>query len=302
LGVKLPIWLPTIKSQESPRFPCVQVACDIPLESSQQGIQLCFKPHFNRRFARKVMSPPSHESPNYGNFGTPKTKWHLGVGPVARHRIYYKGKGGGFPQVRGCGESCESEFACGSFVHQKCSSYALTNLLFGLCKSMWMIELLINLPNPLPELQHAPLSPKCYELRSAPQPFSPSVVFTFGLAIKSIEELGGASLGMVFKGKNLNVDGSTCCKDNVTPFSLKLIKNPTHFWIKFNPIKWIILDIFPCFLDSLNSIQLYLTFDEEETQKKLHIISWHLDLNKKSLIDKFLKVQILNQFLGKRFG
>ncbi len=24
----------------------------------------------------------------------------LGVGPVARHRIYYKGEGGGFPQVR----------------------------------------------------------------------------------------------------------------------------------------------------------------------------------------------------------
>ncbi len=28
------------------------------------------------------------------------TKWHLGVGPVARHRIYYKEEGGGFPQIR----------------------------------------------------------------------------------------------------------------------------------------------------------------------------------------------------------
>jgi hypothetical protein len=29
------------------------------------------------------------------------TKWHLGVGPIVRHRIYYKGEGGGgFPQVR----------------------------------------------------------------------------------------------------------------------------------------------------------------------------------------------------------
>jgi hypothetical protein len=32
-------------------------------------------------------------------FGSPGTKWHLGVGPVAKHREYYKGEGGCFPQV-----------------------------------------------------------------------------------------------------------------------------------------------------------------------------------------------------------
>jgi hypothetical protein len=32
--------------------------------------------------------------------GSLKTKWHLGVGPMAKHIVYYKGKGGGFPQVR----------------------------------------------------------------------------------------------------------------------------------------------------------------------------------------------------------
>jgi hypothetical protein len=31
---------------------------------------------------------------------TPKTKWHLGADPMVRHRVYYKGEGGGFPQVR----------------------------------------------------------------------------------------------------------------------------------------------------------------------------------------------------------
>ncbi len=30
----------------------------------------------------------------------PGTKCHLGVGPVGRHKVYYKGEGGGFPQVR----------------------------------------------------------------------------------------------------------------------------------------------------------------------------------------------------------
>ncbi len=48
-------------------------------------------------------------------FESPGTKYHLDVGLVERHILYYKGECGGFPHVRGCGESCESEFAHGSF-------------------------------------------------------------------------------------------------------------------------------------------------------------------------------------------
>jgi hypothetical protein len=33
-------------------------------------------------------------------FGSPGTKSHLDVGLVERHKVYYKGEGGGFPQVR----------------------------------------------------------------------------------------------------------------------------------------------------------------------------------------------------------
>ncbi len=33
-------------------------------------------------------------------FGSLGTKCHLDVGLVERHKIYYKGEGGGFPQVR----------------------------------------------------------------------------------------------------------------------------------------------------------------------------------------------------------
>jgi hypothetical protein len=33
-------------------------------------------------------------------FGSPKTKCHLDVGLMRRHKIYYNGEGGGFPQVR----------------------------------------------------------------------------------------------------------------------------------------------------------------------------------------------------------
>jgi hypothetical protein len=33
-------------------------------------------------------------------FGSLETKCHLDVGLVEKHRVYYKGEGGGFPQVR----------------------------------------------------------------------------------------------------------------------------------------------------------------------------------------------------------
>ncbi len=33
-------------------------------------------------------------------FGNPGTKWHLGASPMTMHKIYYKGEGGGFPQVQ----------------------------------------------------------------------------------------------------------------------------------------------------------------------------------------------------------
>jgi hypothetical protein len=32
-------------------------------------------------------------------FGSPETKCHLDVGLMERRKIYYKGEGGGFPQV-----------------------------------------------------------------------------------------------------------------------------------------------------------------------------------------------------------
>ncbi len=33
------------------------------------------------------------------SLGSPGTKCHLGVGPMAMHKVYYKGEGGGFSQV-----------------------------------------------------------------------------------------------------------------------------------------------------------------------------------------------------------
>jgi len=48
-GVKLVVWLPTSKSQESTRPRCVQVECDTLLKSSLGELQVCFRPHPNWR-------------------------------------------------------------------------------------------------------------------------------------------------------------------------------------------------------------------------------------------------------------
>jgi len=158
VGSQIPIWLPTIKSQELPQFPCVQVACHILLESFWWGLQLCLKLHLNQRFGHKVMGLQSCRSSNFENFetlGNLGTKWHLGVGPMATHKEYYKGGQWWLPPSLGHCESCESVFAHGLSMHQKCFSYTQTNL-FGLCKSVWIIDLLINLPSPHPRALMCP--------------------------------------------------------------------------------------------------------------------------------------------------
>jgi hypothetical protein len=58
--------------------------------------------------------------------------------------IEYKGEGGDFPKFR----LWWILWVCAP----KCSNYALTNLLFGLCRSVWIIDLLVNLLVPIPEL------------------------------------------------------------------------------------------------------------------------------------------------------
>jgi hypothetical protein len=51
-----------------------------------------------------LWAPKVAEVPTLGISGLPfenrATKCHLDVAPVERHKIYYKGEGGGFPQVQ----------------------------------------------------------------------------------------------------------------------------------------------------------------------------------------------------------
>ncbi len=73
---------------------------------------------------------------------------------IANHKEYYKRKVVASPNPS-YDEFCESMYTRCSFVHQKCSNYALTNLLFGLCVSIWIIDTLATHLNPLFDLWNA---------------------------------------------------------------------------------------------------------------------------------------------------
>jgi hypothetical protein len=142
----------------------VQVKCDTPLESSRQELQVCVRPHPNWMSEQKVISLQSGGSPNRDNFGTlpweSRDKKPFGCRCRGEmQRILYGGRWW-LPPSPGRGESCESVFARGLSVHQKCSNYALTNLLFGLCRSVGVIDLLVTFPSPYPKVLTCPSTPE----------------------------------------------------------------------------------------------------------------------------------------------
>jgi hypothetical protein len=71
---------------------------------AHRGLQLFFKPHLNQTSAHKIMGPKVARVLTLAilrlPFGSLGTKCHLDVGLMERHIVYYKGEGGGFPQVR----------------------------------------------------------------------------------------------------------------------------------------------------------------------------------------------------------
>jgi hypothetical protein len=71
--------------------------------------------------------------------GSPGTKCHLDVGLVERHKVYYKGEGGGFPQVRGVvslvNPSCPWLFLTPKVLHLCSNHFVLV-----LCRSVWVVE------------------------------------------------------------------------------------------------------------------------------------------------------------------
>jgi hypothetical protein len=63
--------------------------------------------------------------------GSLGTKSHLDVGPMGSHKIYYKGEGGGFPQVR----------AVVNLVCPSCPWFVLAPKMFKLCTNHLVLVL-----------------------------------------------------------------------------------------------------------------------------------------------------------------
>jgi hypothetical protein len=136
---------------------------------SRQELQLCFKPHLDLRFSRKVMGLQSRGSPNLGDFeGSLGTKSHLDVGSVDIHRVYYKGEGGGFPQVWAMVSlvcPCCPWLVLAPKVLQLCTNH----LVWVLCRPIWVSEAcqLFLVPS---RNSSTPFYPsKCCELGSVPR-------------------------------------------------------------------------------------------------------------------------------------
>jgi len=103
-GVKLAVWLPTTKSQESTRFRCMQVKCDTPLKSSRGDYNFALdlvpiRVQGKELWASKV--PGVQIGTVSGlHFGSPGKKSHLDASAAESCREYYMGEGSGFPWVQ----------------------------------------------------------------------------------------------------------------------------------------------------------------------------------------------------------
>jgi hypothetical protein len=112
-GVKLAVWLPTTKSQESTHSRRALRKCDTALESSRQELQLWFRPRFNWRSGREAMTIQSLRSPNRDSFGTPlwesrdKKPFGCSLRGVTQSILY--GGRWWLPSSLGRGESSESK-------------------------------------------------------------------------------------------------------------------------------------------------------------------------------------------------
>jgi hypothetical protein len=105
-GVKLAIWLLTTKSQKNrPDFLMCRWRATYHWKYFDKGYNFALDlisigDMHAKLWAPKVVGVLISGISRLPSSQSPETKWHLGVAPMAMHRVYYKGEGGGFPQVR----------------------------------------------------------------------------------------------------------------------------------------------------------------------------------------------------------
>jgi hypothetical protein len=123
------------------------------------------------------------------SLGSHGTKNHLDVGPMGSHRVYYKGEGAGFPQVRAVMSFvclCYSWLVLAPKVFQLCTNH----LVLVLCRSVWIVEACQFFLVPS-RSSNMPLYPsKVLQAKEhAPIPYF-FIVFCLGLTFESLKKLG----------------------------------------------------------------------------------------------------------------
>ncbi len=123
----------------------------------------------------------SCRSPNFENFGTP----NLGV--WRQNDIWVQA-----PWLdTSYGESYEFVFAYDLSMHQKCTNYILTNLLFGLCKCVWIIDSLVIRLSPHPKTLARSPTPEVLRARERTAIHYPSIVSPLDSYLSLSRSFGG---------------------------------------------------------------------------------------------------------------
>jgi len=206
-GVKLTIWLSTIKSQESTRLTCrcratyLWKALDegynfvLDLISIQGLHAKLWAPKVMRVLILTISKLP---------LWSPGTKCHLDVGLVEKHKVYYKGEGGGFPQVRAVVSLMSPSYLW--LVLTPKMLYLCTNhFVLVLCRPVWVGEACQFFLVPS-RSSNTPLYPsKVLWARERASTICSFIVFCLGLTFESLKELGACHKWLLNEVSNLNL-------------------------------------------------------------------------------------------------
>jgi hypothetical protein len=130
-GVKLLVWLPTKK--KSYTVGKLSTRATTLLQTTSRS-KVCSQ-SYGAPKSRKSQMARFRDS----HLGVLREKNHLNVGFVASHKVYYKGEGGGFPQVRAVVNlmcSCCPWFVLAPRVFQLCTNH----FVWVMCRPVWVNE------------------------------------------------------------------------------------------------------------------------------------------------------------------
>jgi hypothetical protein len=139
----LAIWLLTTKIRDLTRFTSVQVMLIYCWKTIDEGYNFALNLIAIGGLHKKLCAFKVAGVPTMGisrlPLGSPETKSHLDVAPVERRKVYYKGEGGGFPQVRAV-----LSLLCLScpwlVLAPKMLQLCTNHFVLVLCRSVWVSE------------------------------------------------------------------------------------------------------------------------------------------------------------------